>query len=287
MRRTNIFVALGLLTFFLLCCVPGGQGQSQLPYTQVQSVSVTWPTLTAGSGSLANFNVTGLQFFNVQWAVSGSVSACTVTVDGAPIAGGAFSTGSIVSSQTCTSSGAFTTSSATHNVLGRLTYSITGTGTVTFTVVGYIQNPATAGGGSAAITSPVDGNGFVEVNCKTGCTGTTLGQAAMAASLPVAIASDQSPVPVTTQPTGFGSIIASQQAVTATAAALPSNAVHGFCVKALGTNTITIYVGPTGVTTSNGYPLAAGDSICYQASNTSVAFVIASTTGASVAFSGN
>ena len=82
-------------------------------------------------------------------------------------------------------------------------------------------------------------------------------------------------------------LVAAQQAVTATAAALPTNSVHGFCVKALPTNSITVYVGPSGVTDSTGYPLNGGDSICYQSSNTNLAYVIASTTGASVAFTGN
>ena len=82
-------------------------------------------------------------------------------------------------------------------------------------------------------------------------------------------------------------LVAAQQAVTATAAALPTNSVHGFCVKALPTNSITVYVGPSGVTDSTGYPLNGGDSICHQSSNTNLAYVIASTTGASVAFTGN
>jgi hypothetical protein len=92
---------------------------------------------------------------------------------------------------------------------------------------------------------------------------------------------------VATQPAGFGSLVSAQQAVTASAVALPSNAVHGFCVKALPGNTITVYVGPSGVTTSTGYPLIAEDSVCYQLSNTNLVYVIASTTGASVAVTGN
>jgi hypothetical protein len=89
------------------------------------------------------------------------------------------------------------------------------------------------------------------------------------------------------QPAGFASIVALQQAVTATAAALPSNSMHGFCVKALPANTLTIYVGPSGVTTSTGYPLAGGDSICYQVANTNLVYVIAASTGSSIAASGN
>ena len=113
------------------------------------------------------------------------------------------------------------------------------------------------------------------------------GSATSANSTPVAIASDQAPVP--TQPSGLSSaIVAFQQNVTASAVALASNSVHGFCVKALPGNTITAYVGPSGVTTSTGYPLAPGDWICYQGSNTNLAYVIAgSGSGAQVAVSGN
>jgi len=113
------------------------------------------------------------------------------------------------------------------------------------------------------------------------------GQATSANSGPVVLASDQSPVP--TQPAGLSSaVVAFQQNVTASAVALASNAVHGFCVKALAANTIIAYVGPSGVSTSTGYPLSPGDWICYQGSNTNLAYVIASSgSGAQVAVSGN
>lgn len=51
------------------------------------------------------------------------------------------------------------------------------------------------GGNMVALTG--DGSGRLQVACVTGCSGTTLGQALMAASLPVAIASNQSAIPVT------------------------------------------------------------------------------------------
>ena len=93
--------------------------------------------------------------------------------------------------------------------------------------------------------------------------------------------------PWVTQPSGFASLVAAQQAVTASAVALPSNAVHGFCVEALLTNANTVYVGPSGVTTSTGFPLTAGQTVCYQLSNTNLAYVIAAATGSSVAITGN
>jgi hypothetical protein len=79
-------------------------------------------------------------------------------------------------------------------------------------------------------------------------------------------------------------VTAGQQAVTGTAAALPSNAAHNGCVQALGANTINVYVGPSTVTTANGFPLAPGQTVCEPVNNIGTLYVIASTTGASVAW---
>jgi hypothetical protein len=198
----KLFVPIGLLLFFALCLVPTGQAQqgSNLSFAAGEpfQVGLTWSALTSGSGSLTQFNVTGLQFFTVNWVVSGSISACTVTLDGASIPGGSFSTGSIVASQTCNSTGTYTTPSATENVRAQLSYSFSGAGSVTFTVRGYTENPATASGAASNVnvTSPVDGSGYVNVDCKTGCaSGNPNGQATMANSAPVVIASNQSNLP--------------------------------------------------------------------------------------------
>lgn len=89
-----------------------------------------------------------------------------------------------------------------------------------------------------------------------------------------------------TQPSGFGALIGFQQAVTASAVALATNASHSFCITALSTNVINVYVGPSGVSTSTGLPLLPGQTACWSLSNTNLAFVIASATGASVAVTG-
>jgi hypothetical protein len=163
-RRYSLFV--GLLLFFALCLVPSGEAQT--PTSVPSQIGLTWPAQVAGGGSLGAFDARGLRYFSVSWVVSGSVS-CTVTLDGASTLGGSFTTGSIMSSQSCSSSGTFTTTSATESVQGQLTPTITGSGSVTFTLQGYALNPGTAGSSSASIISPVDGSGYVEVNCKTGC----------------------------------------------------------------------------------------------------------------------
>lgn len=89
-----------------------------------------------------------------------------------------------------------------------------------------------------------------------------------------------SPLPRTTALSG-------QQAVTGTAASLGTHAVAGgFCVVADIGNTIPVYIGPAGVTTSTGYPLVAGQPACNNLGNTNELFVVASTTGATAEWFG-
>jgi hypothetical protein len=79
-------------------------------------------------------------------------------------------------------------------------------------------------------------------------------------------------------------ILSGQQAVTASAAALASNSAANVCVKALASNALNVYLGPSGVTTSTGMELAPGNAYCVPASNTNLFYVIAASTGASVSW---
>jgi hypothetical protein len=88
----------------------------------------------------------------------------------------------------------------------------------------------------------------------------------------------------TTLPTPGSTIYSGQQAVTGTAAALPSQAVHYACIIAIPTNAITIYSGPSGITTGTGFPMTANFPVCIAVTNLNVLYVVASTTGASVAW---
>jgi hypothetical protein len=350
-NNDRFFTALGLLFFFLLCLVPAGQAQQGTPLSYAAApaqLALSW-NFTASSPATGGFTVNGLRYWQVLFIPTGTVSTCSLSLDSSAAGNGSFSTGGIISAGTigsCASAGSYSNSSGTTPTLqGQLTPTITGTGSVEVVLLGYVNNPAAAGGGSSSITSPVDGSGYVEVNCKTGCSGGNAnGQATMANSAPVVIASNQSTlatqdaassatgsaVPakgiyvagsnsgtevglkvdslgdldmnlesaipagsnviggVTTQPTGFAaSPLGNQVAVTATAANLGSNSVHGVCITALISNTIPVYVGGSGVTTSTGWPMNAGDFYCWQVNNTNLLYVIASTTGASVAWSAN
>lgn len=79
-------------------------------------------------------------------------------------------------------------------------------------------------------------------------------------------------------------VLSGQQSVTGSAVALATNTTKAACVKALVSNLINVFVGPSGITTSTGYLLAPGESVCLPATNTNLLFVIASTTGASVSW---
>jgi hypothetical protein len=83
---------------------------------------------------------------------------------------------------------------------------------------------------------------------------------------------------------GRATFTSGQQAVTASAVNLGSNATTSVCVHAFIGNTINVYAGATGVTTSTGMEIPPGQGFCWTLANTNLVYVIASTTGASVSF---
>lgn len=109
----------------------------------------------------------------------------------------------------------------------------------------------------------------------------TLGQKTMANSVPVVLPSDQT---VSTTQGALTSIATGQQAVTATAAALPANAGKRICLKILAAGTQTVYFGPSSVTTATGQELQPGDAWCGPLDNSNRISVIAGATGSTVAF---
>lgn len=351
------YTAIGLLLFFLLCLVPNGQAQTCVSVSQ--GATPPWQlgtkcVFTAASTPVPIGNVAGLSYFQILFVPTGTVSGATLSLDSSAT-GSSYATGGIIAAASIgamTSAGSYSNSSAaTPTVYGQLTPTITGSGSVTVIVFGYVNNPATSGGGSVSITGPLDGSSNVKVNCEVGCAGgsTTPGDTfanpstaglnfalngifngttwerwrsaivgnAVAAtgiaassayceyltSLPTLtngtygaaqcdssgrLFIDGSGVTQPTQPAGFSSLMVPfQQAVTATATALSSNSTHSFCVKAPVTNGLTVYLGTSSaVTTSSGFPLEPGIVACYQASNTNLIYVVATSTGSSVAVMG-
>jgi hypothetical protein len=110
---------------------------------------------------------------------------------------------------------------------------------------------------------------------------TATGQASMANSMPVTLASDQ------TQTTN-SSPFAFRQTCTASAAALPTNsATQGFRIMSLASNTGIAYIGPNGVTTTTGFPLYPGGYYDFKLSNTNLLYIIGSDTTQVVAITGS
>lgn len=178
-------------------------------------------------------------------------------------------------------------------------------GTTNETAAGCLFNTsyAAATSGRATVVRCTSTGGLYTNLDQVGGSAVTLGSKTSANSIPVVVASDQGAIAVsqsgtwTVQPgntanttpwlvvEGGGTLAATnQQAVTASAVALASQAAKGVCVQALLANQIDVFVGASGVTTSTGYPLTPGSSWCGNLSNVNQVFVIASTTGASVAW---
>lgn len=79
--------------------------------------------------------------------------------------------------------------------------------------------------------------------------------------------------------TSSGAVVSFRQTATASAVVLPTNTLtNGLVCQSLSTNTGTIYLGPTGVTTGTGYALIAGQPISYGIANSNQLFMIGSNT---------
>lgn len=100
--------------------------------------------------------------------------------------------------------------------------------------------------------------------------------------------SPSNPLPVNPGAANPATVYSAQQTATASAAALASRALaNGLICKALSTNTGTIYVGPSGVTSATGYPLAAGEAVSFGVTNASAVYLLDSVTTDKLACVGN
>jgi len=131
----------------------------------------------------------------------------------------------------------------------------TGVGAVRGTLYGYRTGYTGGGGGNG-------GGGGGGTNCTSG-----------------------TPCPVITY--GTGTFFGGQQAVTASAANLGSNAAHEVCVTANVENTADVFVGNSSVASSGasiGYELPPGLGNCWEVSNSNLIYVIAVSTGQTVSY---
>jgi hypothetical protein len=155
----------------------------------------------------------------------------------------------------------------------------TGTGNLRGVFYGYKTGYTGGTGGSG-------GGGGGGTGCPNPCPIEGLGTAGTAVGgvLTIQGGLNNVPVPVVETPFSTATFTSGQQAVTGTAANLGVAASRSVCVHALITNTINVYAGATGVTTSTGMELPPGSGWCWTVNNTSLIYLVASTTGAGISF---
>lgn len=124
-----------------------------------QGVSYTYQAVNrnlAANGSYCaqglscNIIGSGAKFHQLTWNVTGTVSACTVTVD-TSADNVTWSSGGAITSKTCTSNGTALSTSTIVNYVRMTISSFTGTGAITLNLTGFLNNP-TGGGGSGTLT---------------------------------------------------------------------------------------------------------------------------------------
>lgn len=148
MKSKRWFAPIGVLAFLLLCFVPNGQAQC----AQVsQPASAPWQLglqckFNASSSPVNIGYVPSLTYWQIFFVPSGTVSAASLSVDSSTTGlASSWSTGGIIPAATIgslTSAGTYANSSATAPTnFAQLTPSITGSGSVTVVIFGYINNP--------------------------------------------------------------------------------------------------------------------------------------------------
>lgn len=175
----------------------------------------------------------------------------------------------------------------------------------------------TAGSGTTIAADDIGGALYQRIKIGIGADGSAadlaFGQGAMAASLPVAIASNQSAVPVSAASAAIASGAVASGAVAAGAFALgsitvPTAIVHGQTavttagtevalgssttlysgvrIKALHGNTGWIYVGANPVTSTTGFVLDAGEEVFLEVANLATVYIDSSVNGEGVSYIG-
>jgi hypothetical protein len=105
-----------------------------------------------------NLTASGVNWHNIIWTTSGTVSTCSVQVDSSAD-GVTWSAGGVITSQTCTSNGNSTYVNVVASYIRVNLTVLTGGGSVNVTWTGYGANPQSSGGSvtSVATSSPITG----------------------------------------------------------------------------------------------------------------------------------
>jgi hypothetical protein len=149
----------------LLCSLSFARAQVTVPVMQSQTFLATGGPVTM---PIMNQTGTGITSHTLIWTATGTVSTCTVALQGASTYGGSYTALTGGATQTCTSSGVYNLGSIASNFVEVNILTFSGTGSVTFTYVGNIP------GASAGVGNSV---GLVSCGSSSSCASpTTLGQ---------------------------------------------------------------------------------------------------------------
>jgi hypothetical protein len=154
------------------------------------------------------------------------------------------------------------------------------------------DNVTLPGTGAVVAADEVGGAVYQRVKLALGADGAAAdlapGQGLMAASVPVAIASNQSAVAVSVGPSA--AIVHGQKTVTTagTEEALGSSTAlsSGVRIKALHANTGWVYVGANPVTASTGFVLDAGEEVFLEVANLATVYIDVSVNGEGASYIG-
>ena len=125
-----------------------------------QTYSFLVNTKFAATGqSITQQNIgTGTNYHKISFTVSGTVSACSVRIDSSAD-NVTWNSGDVIAATDCSSTGVSSVTNHTVNYTRVNVTSFTGTGTVTVTYFGYVNNPGGGGVTSVTGTAPVASSG--------------------------------------------------------------------------------------------------------------------------------
>ena len=141
MNTTKKFVVFSCFIFVLVIGCVLGQAQTASYTFQQNTVFSTAAGNAPGSGVPIYNEGSGTAYHYVVVNVTGTVSACTFTIDSSPD-GTTWTPGGVLSSTSCTSNGVTSIIGAVDNWTRVTTATFTGTGSVQTSYFGYTSNPA-------------------------------------------------------------------------------------------------------------------------------------------------
>lgn len=162
MKIRNVFiVSLLVVVVFLAFSFPNRKAKSsyELQQSRINMAATSAPAI----GTMAAEQGTGIQFHQLVWTVTGSVTGCTVTLDSSPD-GSTWTVGGTISSQTCTANGSSTIVSQIDNNVRPNVTAVTGGGTVQVVYLGWTTSPGMGGPGTST------NNDIATFNGTTGAT---------------------------------------------------------------------------------------------------------------------